>query len=118
MTNTSDCSSEPWLTLTCEGEFTIYRVAEYQRQWLDSLMQSEALALDLSCVTEMDSAGVQVLMLLQREAQLTQKKLRLVAPSKAVNDLLNLYQLLVFFGDSLNDSAVENATAEVEGQVQ
>ncbi|WP_443094347.1 STAS domain-containing protein [Pseudoduganella chitinolytica] len=80
--------------LCIEGEMTIYRAAELKDVLFDALRQAtadaRALALDLSQVTEFDSAGVQLLLMARREAQRQGHPLQLVAHSPAVREVLNL----------------------------
>jgi hypothetical protein len=55
--------------------------------------------IDLSGVTEIDTSGVQLLMLAKRSAQAQQLGLRLSAPSAAVTALFELLDLVAYFGD-------------------
>ena len=54
--------------LAVEGEMTIYRAAELHPALRDAVRTQDAPALDLSAVTEFDSAGVQLLLVARREA--------------------------------------------------
>jgi anti-anti-sigma factor len=80
--------------LRIEGEMTIYRAAELKDALSEALRQAaseaRALALDLSLVTEFDSAGVQLLLLARREAERQGQAMRLVAYSPAVHEVLEL----------------------------
>jgi anti-anti-sigma factor len=82
-----------------EGELSIYTAAEYKTELLDQLNDSEELELDLSEVAEMDSAGLQILLLLKREAEARERTLRLVNHSQAVFEVLELLQMQNHFGD-------------------
>ena len=84
--------------LRLEGELSIYRAAELKQALLDEPAPSE---LDLSGVTDIDSAGVQLLMLAKKTAQTHQRELRLVAHSPAVTEVFELLNLALFFGDPL-----------------
>ncbi len=79
--------------LRIEGELTIQRALELKDALLASPPPDE---LDLSGVTDIDTAGVQLLMLARREAQAAQRSLRLVAPSAAVSELLDMLKLPLF----------------------
>ena len=59
----------------------------------------EALELDLSGVSEMDSAGLQLLLAAKKTMQQGDSPLHLVMHSHAVLDALELCQLAAFFGD-------------------
>lgn len=87
--------------LRIEGEMTIYRAAELKQALLASLDQAEELEIDLTAVTELDSAGVQILILAKKQALEKHRKLRLIAHSPAVLDVLDLLNLAAYFGDPL-----------------
>lgn len=87
--------------LRIEGEMTIYRAAELKQTLLASLDQAEELEVDLTAVTELDTAGVQILILAKQQALARQRKLRLIAHSPAVLDVLELLNLAAYFGDPL-----------------
>jgi len=84
-----------------DGEISIYRAAELKQVLLTSLEQTQELELDLAAVTELDTAGVQILMLVKRQALATQRKLHLVAHSPAVLEVFELLNLAAHFGDPL-----------------
>jgi anti-anti-sigma factor len=87
--------------LHIEGEMTIYRALELRQTLLDAVAAQPKVELDLSAVTEIDTAGLQLLMLAKRAAQAAQRELRLVGHSPAVLDVLQLFDLAAFFGDAL-----------------
>ena len=60
---------------------------------LARLAQSQALEVDLAGVTEIDTAGVQLLLMARRAAQASKKELRLVAHSSAVSALFDLLRI-------------------------
>jgi anti-anti-sigma factor len=84
-----------------EGELTIYRAQELKDQLFAALASARELELDLGAVTEIDTAGVQVLVALKRAAQAQGRTLRLRAHSTPVLDTLDLLGLAAFFGDPL-----------------
>lgn len=79
------------------GELTIYGAAELQRTLLDSLAEADAIELDLSGVTELDTAGFQQLYLLRRESRAAGKLMLIVAHSPATRDVLELYRMDEYF---------------------
>lgn len=87
--------------LVLDGELTIYRAAELKPLIVDALQAGGTLEIDLRGVSEIDSAGVQLLMLAKREAQSRGGKLHLVGHSPAVLDVFELLDLAAFFGDPL-----------------
>ena len=65
-----------------------------QQRWLEAFNHSEGeLRLDLSHVAEIDTAGLQLLWLLRREARAAGRALNIVAVSPAVADLLAFCRL-------------------------
>ena len=73
----------------------------WKPQLLEHLGQASELELDLGEVSEMDTAGFQLLYLLKREAKAENKKLRLVNHSQATLDVLGLLNMEAYFGDPL-----------------
>ena len=73
-----------------EGEMTIYRAAELKPALLEAVRAHEAPALDLSAVTEFDSAGLQLLLVGRQEAARLGKHLAVSAASSAVRDVFAL----------------------------
>ncbi|MDM5099804.1 STAS domain-containing protein [Aeromonas salmonicida] len=81
------------------GEMTIYTAAELKQALTPLLYRQQALELDLSQVSEMDSAGLQLLLAAKKTMQQGGYPLHLVMHSHAVLDALELCQLAAFFGD-------------------
>jgi len=84
---------QPPALLFIEGDLTIRRVQEMKDVLLARLAQSQALEVDLAGVTEIDTAGAQLLLMARRAAQASQKELRLVALSPAVAALFDLLRI-------------------------
>ncbi len=85
--------------LALEGAVTIYVVQELKAQLLAGVRDNAELRLDLSQVTELDSAGLQLLYLAKREAIRQGHALRIVAHSDAVREVFDLCNLNAWFGD-------------------
>ena len=83
--------------LHVDGELTIYRAAELKPALLG------APVLELAGVSEIDTAGVQLLLLARREAQAQGRGWRIGARSAAVDEALALLGL----ADSLGDLPAE-----------
>ncbi len=81
------------------GEMTIYHAAEMKGELLSCLGHGTEVEIDLSEVSEMDTAGFQLLLLAKREAAKVGKPLRLVAHSTATLEVLDLYNMASYFGD-------------------
>jgi len=88
------------LLLLVGGSFTIFEVAEYTPQLLAALAQAESvLELDVSSVDEIDTAGVQLLLLIRQEAVRQNKQCLFSQASAAVQKVIDLLQLQADFCD-------------------
>lgn len=87
--------------LRLQGEVNIYRANELKQELLAPLASGTTLEVDLSGVTDLDTAGLQVLMLAKKNAQALGGELRLIAHSPVVVDVLELLNLSAWFGDPL-----------------
>jgi len=88
------------------GEFTIYRAAEIRAELVAALATCEqGLEIDLAAVTEIDSAGVQLLIAASSTARTTGRRVVLGAASEPVREVLALLGL----GDSFDTPDVEVA---------
>ena len=91
-------SSEP---LAITEDLTIYHALEQKQLLLDTLTSSSELELNLAQVSEMDTAGLQLLVLLKMEAQRAGKCVRIVAHSQAVSSVIDFCNMATEFGDPL-----------------
>ena len=94
--------------LQIEGELSIYSAAELKAQLLPYLAQPGELEIDLARVSELDGAGLQLLILAKREAARVGATLRLTRHSRAVLEVFDLCNLAAFFGDPLVISSSAN----------
>lgn len=81
------------------GGMTIYHAAALKEGLLSPLAEGRELEVDLSGVHEIDTVGLQVLVLAKREAAVQDKTLRLTGHNQAVVELLDQSNLEAFFGD-------------------
>lgn len=88
-------------TLAIEGELTIFTAAEQKPKLLKFLNKGKQLEINLAGVTEIDTAGLQLLILIKREAAQVGKSLSFVMHSKAVLETLELANLIGPFGDQV-----------------
>lgn len=89
---------EDIFSFTPPQNFTIYNALELKSALLGALAQtSKLLKLNLSQVTEIDSSGLQLLILLRREAKDQGKHLELVEPSDVVQEIIDFCNLNHFF---------------------
>ena len=94
---TKPCSDPCQLRL--EGEMTIFTAKEIKARLLAPLSDCQQINVDLSQVSEMDSAGLQLMILAKREANAMGKEICFVAHSPAVLDVLELCRMTGYFGD-------------------
>jgi len=89
--------------LAIKGEFTIFTAASIKANLLDLIHRDAApdIEIDLSDVTEIDSAGLQLMVMAKREAVCLDKNVRFSNHSSPVLDLIELYDLTGFFGDPI-----------------
>ncbi|CAM2785698.1 MULTISPECIES: STAS domain-containing protein [Pseudomonas] len=73
-----------------DGELTIYTVAELAGALLPQIGAAPRLELDLSQVTEMDGAGLQLLAVIRREAGISGTGLSVTGQSQVVMQALQL----------------------------
>ena len=91
--------SDPPLVIA--EDMTIYHAAAHKHGLLDALLATDRLEIDLSAVSEIDTAGFQLLVLVKREARRLNKEALIVAHSEAVRDVLDFYNMAAAFGDPL-----------------
>lgn len=92
-----------------EGELTIFRALELKQALL---ADPAPLEIDLSGVTDIDTAGVQLLMLAKKTAQAARRELRLVAHSPAVIEVFELLNVAAYFDDPLVMASRTDAPAD------
>lgn len=89
-------------TVLVEDNMTIYEAVEQKTVLLNALNElgeDEQMEIDLSNVNEMDTSGVQILLLVKQEAEKSRKVVLLVAHSPASLDVIDRYNLAAYFGD-------------------
>ena len=91
-------SSSP---LAITEDLTIYQALEQKQTLLDALSSTSELELDLSQVEKMDTAGLQLLVVLKKEAQRAGKQVRIIAHSEAVCSVIDFCNMAAEFGDPL-----------------
>jgi anti-sigma B factor antagonist len=88
----------PSSVLKIDGELTIFRAAELKPVLL---AEPPALEIDLSGVTDLDTAGLQLLMLAKRCAVAQGRDLHLTRLSPVVVDVFGLLNVAEYFGESI-----------------
>lgn len=87
--------------IALDGEVNIYRAADVKALLQEELKRCAVLEVDLAGVTEIDSAGIQVLILAKLMARDESRELRLVHHSDAVREVFERLALERWFGDAL-----------------
>jgi len=93
------------LPISIEGDLTIFRVGELNNVIFPAISLSQEVEIDLSHVSDIDAAGLQLLMSAKIEARNQQKTLRFIGHSVAVTDAIDLCGLSAFFGDPIHISS-------------
>jgi anti-sigma B factor antagonist len=94
-------SNNGYCTVLADGSMNIYVAARQKTILLEVLQKHQHIRVDLSKVEEMDTAGLQLLLLLKHTASQTGKDVSLVAHSPASLEVINRYKLTGYFGDSV-----------------
>lgn len=81
------------------GELTIYTASDTKTQLVEALAKHREIEIDLSQVSEIDTAGMQLLILAKKEAARNHLQVRFSDHSPAVIDAMELLDLTAFFGD-------------------
>lgn len=81
------------LCLAFSDELTIYGAASLQPRLQEALSRGQDIELDFSDVCEFDCAGVQLLLLLERECQALNRPLRITAHSAVTTEVFTLLNL-------------------------
>lgn len=84
-----------------EGEMTIFNARPMADRLLSALPECVGIEVDLSGVTEIDSAGLQIMIAAKALAGQAGKPLVFTGHSPAVQDMLDLTDLAGFFGDPI-----------------
>ena len=82
-----------------EGELSIFTAAALRQRLLDAIGAAGEVDVDLSGVSEIDSAGLQLMVAAAREAAARGAGLRFTGHSAAVVDILELCDLTSQLGD-------------------
>lgn len=92
--------SKDVLHVSVQEDMTIYNAGAIKESFLNFCNSgARELEVDLSGVSELDSTGLQLLLLLKAESQKRAFNLRLLGHSQAVTEVFELLKLSMFFGD-------------------
>ena len=87
--------------LKVTGELTIYHAAEAKLRLDEELARDPSMELDLAEVTELDTAGAQLLLWLKRTGRNQGQAIAFANHSPAVLEVLDQLNLAGAFGDTL-----------------
>ena len=87
--------------LYMRGDCNIYHAETIKTFLLEILRTPASFDVDLSGVTEIDTAGIQVLMAAKNHAKAHGVELRLLGHSPPVLELIEIYDLAAWLGDPL-----------------
>ena len=93
--------------LSLTEDLTIYHALEQKNALLAALAGTDDLELDLMHVGEIDTAGLQLLILLKKGAQRAGKTISIVAHSQSVRAVIDFCKLAAELGDPLVIPAAE-----------
>ncbi len=85
--------------IAIEGEMTIYVAQELKSELLAPIKDNDAIEIDLSQVTEIDAAGLQLMLVTKIESLARGIKLGFINHSAPVQEMLVLSDLVGYFGD-------------------
>ncbi|WP_153110960.1 STAS domain-containing protein [Propionivibrio limicola] len=82
------------------GDFTIFAAADLKPKIIEAINQGETdeVVIDLADVSEIDSAGLQLMVMAMREGAAQSKNVRFTRHSEPVLNLIDLFGLSGFFG--------------------
>ncbi len=86
--------------LTLSGELTIYTAAALKERLVRELEEPGSMEIDLEKVTDLDTAGFQVLYGLRRACARIGKDLKISSPSRTVREVFEIYNAARHFGNS------------------
>jgi len=91
--------------IAIKDEMVIYNVLEQKNLLYPHIKPEHELQIDLSDVSEIDSAGIQLLIFLKNEATRQQTELSFINHSQAVVEVVEIFNLSSFFNDPVVLSA-------------
>lgn len=84
-----------------QSDLTIYQIKEISDALLPQLSPDYDLEINLAAVNELDSSGVQLLMLLRQQSRQQATKLTIVEHSQAVLEVFEQLDLVRWFEDPI-----------------
>ncbi|MEJ2630433.1 MAG: STAS domain-containing protein [Acidihalobacter sp.] len=95
--------------LEFEGDLTVYEVAEVKPTLIEALKKHDAVECCLDGVGEIDTAGMQLLIMARLEATTEGKRLCFGELNPVVAEIVDLFGLAGFFEESGNAPQLQSA---------
>ena len=93
--------------VTIDDEMTIYSASTLKKDLLNEVAANQNVEISLENVTEIDSAGLQIMIMLREFANQEHKDLHFIHHSPEVVDVMELVNLTTYFGDPIVMQAEE-----------
>lgn len=97
--------------ITISGELTIYCAMEFYKQHLQTIKLKALTILNLSGINEVDTAGIQLLIMLFKEISNQQSQCQLKSISSALQEYSNIFSLEGYFTPYDSSSEPLNKTS-------
>lgn len=94
-------SSEAECEVVVPADMTIYEAEEIKGLFSNALKEEKNISVNLANVAEIDSAGIQLMVALKKEAKESNKTVHYTSHSKAVINLFDLFDISSHFGDPI-----------------
>lgn len=96
-------SYEEGLRIAPQGEMTVYTAMDWKQKLMAPFALLGEIEIDLSAVEEMDSTGLQLLILVKKEASAQGRTLRLIHHSRPILEALDLCGLTDYLDASTSN---------------
>jgi len=83
------------------GDMTIYEAGEVRDLFMNALSEKKNINVNLSNVSEIDSAGIQLMVSLKNNASENDLSVQYRSHSQSVIGLLDLFDMTSYFGDPI-----------------
>lgn len=90
-----------------EGSFVVYSLGKWKELILEKVQEIEVLSADFGKVTQVDSAGVQILISTKKFFLEKNKKFIIINHSPKLLEYIDVYGLIGYFEDKISVSAKE-----------
>ncbi len=92
--------------ITISGELDIFCTTEFYQQHFHQIAIKDLLTLKLAGITEIDTAGIQILIMLIKIAQKQGSNYQVISISNALTEYSNIFQLNQYFITNKDNDAI------------